>query len=92
VTNMIDNKELQNTLGQFMQSDQGKKFQAHKGEISALAASREGENVLKSLSGDKIKKAVQSGDAESIISEVSRVMQTPEGARFYEAIRKIVEK
>jgi len=86
----MNSEDIRNTLGQFLSSEQGKKFKAHQGEISALAATREGDRVLKSLSGEKIRDAVKTGNAESIISEVSRVMQTPEGAKFYEAIAKIV--
>ncbi|MDR0915703.1 MAG: hypothetical protein LBN02_00705 [Oscillospiraceae bacterium] len=93
ISNKIsDDGELKSVVNQFLQTEQGQTFNAHRDEISAVAQSREGERVLKSLSSDELRSAVKRGDTDTMLAEVSKALSTPEGARFYAQIQQIFNK
>lgn len=63
-----------------------------KGEqLRALAASREGETLARRLDAGAIERAAASGDSAALRALLSRALNTAEGRRLAEDIRRVME-
>jgi len=88
----VNNSDLRKVLSGFLTEENEKAINAHKGELSSIASSKEGKKVLNSLSTDTIKNAVKSGDMDTVMGEISKVLSTAEGGKFYAQINDIFGK
>ena len=61
------------------------------GQLRDLAASRDGEALAKLVDAGAVERAAASGDAEALRSLLSRALNTAEGRRLAEDIRRVME-
>ena len=60
-------------------------------EINKLAQSRDGQRISGMLDPQAIEKAARGGDTESLKNMLGRILETPEGKRLAESVKKMME-
>lgn len=60
-------------------------------EINKLAQSRDGQRISGMIDPQAIEKAARGGDTESLKNMLGRILETPEGKRLAESVKKIME-
>ena len=61
-------------------------------ELNALAQSADGAKLSSMLDGEKLQKAAQTGDGETLRTMLGTVLRTEEGRRLAANIKKLMEK
>ena len=60
-------------------------------EINKLAQSRDGQRISGMIDPQAVEKAARGGDTESLKNMLGRILETPEGKRLAESVKKIME-
>ena len=74
----------------FFATPEGRKVAERRGDFEALAASKDGESVMKMLGAD-VKRAAEKGDVSAISAAVQAVLKTDEGARLAKKISEMLK-
>jgi len=78
-------------MDSILNSRAGEKLDGKKDELKGIAQSEDGRKVQAMLDGDKMKRALEAGDMETLKSAVQNVMQTDEGARLYAKLSELMK-
>ena len=60
-------------------------------EINKLAQSRDGQRISGMIDPQAVEKAARGGDTESLKNMLGRILETPEGKRLAESVKKMME-
>ena len=60
-------------------------------EIKKIAQSSDGQRISSMLDPQAMEKAAQGGDTESLKNMLGKILETPEGRRLAESVRKMME-
>ena len=60
-------------------------------EINKLAQSRDGQRISGMIDPQAVEKAARGGDTESLKNMLGRILETPEGRRLAESVKKMME-
>jgi len=60
-------------------------------EIKKIASSPDGQRISGMLDPQAVEKAARGGDAESLKNMLGKILETPEGKRLAESVRKMME-
>ena len=60
-------------------------------EINKLAQSRDGQRISGMIAPQAIEKAARGGDTESLKNMLGKILETPEGRRLAESVKKMME-
>lgn len=60
-------------------------------EIKKIAQSRDGQRISGMFDPQAIEKAARGGDTESLKNMLGKILETPEGKRLADSVRKMME-
>ena len=60
-------------------------------EINKLAQSRDGQRISGMIDPQAVEKAARGGDTESLKNMLGKILETPEGKRLAESVKKMME-
>ena len=60
-------------------------------EIKKIAQSSDGQRISGMIDPQAVEKAARGGDTESLKNMLGRILETPEGKRLAESVKKIME-
>jgi len=85
--------DINKTASDFLSSEKGAALANKKDDIEKLITTPEGQRVKEMVdkSEDSLKKAIETGDSETLKNAVSSIMKTDEGKMLAEQIMKLMK-